>query len=191
MEQTPTDAELIAASREDARVFEGIFERHFDAVFRYLRRRVGADVADDLSADVFAAAFRARDRYDTTRVDARPWLYGIATNLLRQHYRDEERELAAYARTGVDPLAADDGRVGRVEAPASRAVADALASLPPVERETLLLHAWAELELHEIADALGVPAATVRTRLHRARTRLRERLARDAQYVDGATTNDG
>src|SRR5450759_986183 len=82
-----SDAQVIAASRVEPRVFAAVFDRHYDAVHRYLARRVGSDLADDLAADTFTTAFDARRRYDTTHPDARPWLFGIATNILRHHHR--------------------------------------------------------------------------------------------------------
>jgi hypothetical protein len=90
-----TDAEAIGSP--DPRRFELVFERHFDSIHRYLARRVGRDLADDLAAETFAVAFKSRRRYDAARADARPWLYGIASNLLRHHRRREERQLRAYA----------------------------------------------------------------------------------------------
>jgi RNA polymerase sigma-70 factor (ECF subfamily) len=186
----PTDAEVIAASRDDPDAFAAIFERHFDAIFRYLRRRVGRTRAEELAAETFTQALAARHRFDTGRAGARPWLYGIAVNLLRHHYRSEERELRAYARSGVDPLAANEPSLERADATAiGPAVAAALAELAPVERETLLLYAWAELGYGEIATALDIPIGTVRSRLNRARTRLRELLAASGQYAEG--TVDG
>jgi RNA polymerase sigma factor (sigma-70 family) len=173
-----TDAEAIAASLSEPRAFVDVFERHFDAIHRYLRRRVGDAIADELTAQTFAQAFEHRKRFDGRRLDARPWLYGIAHNLLRHHYRDEERALRAYARTDVDPIhesAADAGLPGAE-------VADALAALSPGERDVLLLVAWAELEYAEVAEALGIPVGTVRSRLNRARGRIRELLERSGQY---------
>jgi RNA polymerase sigma factor (sigma-70 family) len=183
----PTDAEVIAASRDDPDAFAAIFERHFDAIFRYLRRRVGRARAEELAAETFTQALAGRHRFDTGHPDARPWLYGIAVNLLRHHYRSEERELRAYARGGVDPLAANEPSLERIDAAAmGPAVAAALAELAPVERETLLLYAWAELGYAEVAQALDIPIGTVRSRLHRARTQLRELLEASGQYVEGA-----
>ena len=71
-----TDAELIAASLNDPRAFVGIFERHFESISRYLRRRLSRMVADDLAAEVFATAFSRRFAFDLNRPDALPWLYG-------------------------------------------------------------------------------------------------------------------
>jgi RNA polymerase sigma factor (sigma-70 family) len=170
-----TDAEAIAASFSEPRAFVCIFDRHFDAIHRYLRRRVGKEVADELASETFAQAFEHRKRYDRRRPDARPWLYGIAHNLLRHHYRDEERVLRAYARS-VDRDTPDPPDVP------DSALADLLADLSTRERDVLLLVAWAELEYAEVAEALGVPIGTVRSRLNRARSRVRELLERSGQY---------
>jgi RNA polymerase sigma factor (sigma-70 family) len=170
-----TDAEAIAASFTEPRAFVAVFDRHFDAIHRYLRRRVGSQIADELASETFAQAFEHRARFDTQRPGARPWLYGIAHNLLRHHYRDEERALRAYARRGVD-LDPDPPDVPGSE------VAELLADLSRGERDVLLLVAWAELEYAEVAEALGIPVGTVRSRLNRARGRVRELLERSGQY---------
>ena len=160
------------------RSFEDAFEAEFPALHRYLARRLGPSAADDLSAETFAIAFRNWERLDADRPVA-PWLYGIAANLIRHHWRKEQRMLRAYARTGVDPIVADHEEAAeRVDAQSQhRAVADALAALRPADREILLLHAWAELSDSEIADAIGLPLGTVKSRLSRTRERLRNRLA--------------
>jgi RNA polymerase sigma factor (sigma-70 family) len=173
-----SDAEVFAASLSEPTAFVDVFDRHFDAIHRYLRRRVGKEIADELASETFAQAFEHRKRYDRRRADARPWLYGIAHNLLRHHYRDEERALRAYARTGVDPVQASAEDTG-LPGPD---LADALAALSPGERDVLLLIAWAELEYAEAAQALQIPVGTVRSRLSRARGRVRELLERSGQY---------
>jgi RNA polymerase sigma-70 factor (ECF subfamily) len=162
--------------------FERAFEAEFPALHRYLHRRVGAAAADDLAAETFATAFRRWDRFDQAR-PLRPWLYGIAGNLVRHHWRDERRKLRAYARTGVDPVLVPDGEtIDRLDAHAlERALAAGLADLRPQDREILLLHAWAELSDHEIAEALSLPLGTVKSRLHRTRARLRNRIEADGQ----------
>jgi RNA polymerase sigma factor (sigma-70 family) len=171
----PTDAKAIAASLSEPRAFVDVFDRHFDAIHRYLRRRVGDAIADELTAETFAQAFEHRKRYDRRRPDARPWLYGIAHNLLRHHYRDEERALRAYTRN-VDLNTSDPPDVRDSE------LAELLAELSDGERDVLLLVAWAELEYAEVAEALGIPVGTVRSRLNRARGRIRELLERSGQY---------
>jgi RNA polymerase sigma factor (sigma-70 family) len=175
----PTDAEVIGASRSDPPRFAEIFDRHFAALHRYLRRRVGKDLADELAAETFARAFAARHRYDTAHPDALPWLFGIAANLLRSHARTERRRLLAYARTGVDSISDSEleDAADRLDAhTAGPAIARALASLTPGQREALLLFAWVELSYEDIGLALGLPVGTVRSRLSRARARMRELL---------------
>jgi RNA polymerase sigma-70 factor (ECF subfamily) len=174
-----TDADAIHASRARAAAFEVIFDRHFGAIHAYVSRRAGPDLADELAAEAFAIAFRKRSRYDASRPDARPWLYGIAANLLARRRRTEERELRAYARTGLDPAAPDHapGLHASLDARAAGpALAAALAALDHRDREVLLLFAWADLGYAEIAHALSVPIGTVRSRLSRARRLVRAEL---------------
>jgi RNA polymerase sigma-70 factor (ECF subfamily) len=182
------DGEAIAGSLATPAGFGVIFDRHFDAIYGYLQRQVGPDLADELAAQTFLVALDKRDRYDVSRSSARPWLFGIATNLLRRHRRDMKRQLQAYGRTGVDPvLDAFDGLEARVDAAGMRReLADALAQVPTEELDVLLLYAWAELSYAEIAETLALPVGTVRSRLHRARARLRELLATDRARTDSA-----
>ncbi len=175
-----SDAAAIGASMRDPEAFKEVFERHYDAIHRYLARRLGTDMADELAAEAFAVAFGKRGRYDQSFPDARPWLYGIATRLAQRHRRREQRELRAYARTGRDPAvpAGDERSALRADAQlAAPALAAALAVLSAEERDVLLLHAWAELAHAEIALALVISEGTVKSRLHRARRRVREALA--------------
>ena len=159
----------------DANAFERLFESHFDAVYGYLARRVGPDLGRDLAAETFAQAFAGRRRFDPRRGESRPWLFGIAQNLLRRHYRDEERRLDALARVDLP---------SENVPPEEPRLASALASLAAEERDVLLLCAWAGLSYAEIAGALGVPVGTVRSRLHRARSRLRDALTQE-EVLDG------
>lgn len=185
-----SDAVLISASLHTPARFGELFDRHYAEINRYLARRVGHGIADEVAAETFVVAFRARQRYDPQRTDARPWLYGIATNLARRHWRTERRRLRAYARAGVDPVCDEGGEIDRRldAAAAGPELAAALASLRHREREVLLLFAWAELGYEEIALALGVPSGTVRSRLSRARSHVRELLSPSGQVsVDGAT----
>jgi RNA polymerase sigma factor (sigma-70 family) len=165
-----------------ARSFDAAFEAEFASLHRYLARRLGSSVADDLAAETFAVAFRSWDRLDPER-PVRPWLYGIAANLVRHHWRKERRMLRAYARTGVDPVFAnEDEAVERADADTrAQELAAALAELRHDERDVLLLHAWAELTDSEVADALGLPLGTVKSRLSRAREKLRNRLTEVGQ----------
>ncbi len=188
-----TDAAVIADSHERPVSFAAVFDRHFDAVHRYLARRVGTDVADDLAADAFLTAFRLRDRYDPSHEDARPWLFGIATNLVRHHRRSEVRRLRAYERIEIDrnPDLDEERLAGRADAAqAVGRIAGALRRIPDGERDALLLLAWADLTYGEIARALDLPIGTVRSRIHRARARLRELLGSSGQSFIAETINE-
>src|SRR5579872_718223 len=156
--------------------FEEAFAREFPSLHRYLCRRIGR-TADDVAAETFAVAFRQWDRFDQER-PLRPWLYGIAANILRHHWRDERRLLRAYARSGVDPVLDETAdAVSRLDAEGlHRQLAEALAELRPRQRDILLLHAWADLSDAEISQALSIPLGSVKSGLHRARERLRNRL---------------
>lgn len=174
------DATIIGRSRHDPQQFALLFHRHAGNISRYATRRLGPHLAEDIVAEAFLAAFRQRDRYDLSRPDARPWLLGIAANLIRRHHRDESRWLRALERTGIDPITASAAELveARLCADATgRAVAAAIAALNPRQREVVLLVTWAELTYDEVAEALGIPEGTVRSRMNRARTQLRAALA--------------
>ena len=173
------DATVIQLSRQEPEQFTVLFRRHAPHIQRYVVRRLGPDAADDIVAETFLLAFRQRNGYDPARSDARPWLYGIATNLIGRHRRAEIRLYRALARTGADPVTEPftDRVDDRVSADhASRQLATALARLSAGLRDTILLAAWSDLSYEEIAVALGVPIGTVRSRLSRARSKLRQTL---------------
>lgn len=162
-------------SGDPAPVFAALFDAHAAGLHRYLSRRVGS-VADDLVAETFLAALAGRDGYDPARADPRAWLYGIATNLLRRHFRQEVCGLAATAKTAGEPPATDPGDVvpDQVDARARIGrLARGIADLRPDDRDVLLLTAWADLDSNEVAQALDIPVGTVRSRLHRVRRQLR------------------
>ena len=172
------DAELIRRSVGVPEVFAELFDRHGRALHRYIARRLGADAADDLVSEAFLIAFSRRADYDGAYRDARPWLYGIATNLIGRRRRDEIRLLRALSRVGVgaDTELSEDLVIDRVAAQAVRGrLLNALAGLPAPHRDTLLLVA-SGLSLDEVAAALNVPAGTIASRLARSRRKLRSAL---------------
>jgi RNA polymerase sigma-70 factor (ECF subfamily) len=166
--------------RDTREVFARLFGQHAQQIRGYLAGRVGEHTADDLVAETFLIALRRRASYDPAQASVRGWLYGIATNLVRNHVRQEIRgyRLTARAHGADHPAEGPDTRVvARVDAAARvRGLAAALAGLSPAERDVLLLTSWAALEPAEVAAALGIPASTVRTRLHRVRRKLRAAL---------------
>jgi RNA polymerase sigma factor (sigma-70 family) len=176
--EDPSDAAVIAASLDDPVRFGLIFDRHATVLHRYLVRRLGPDEADGMVGEIFRIAFEKRTTYDLERSLARPWLYGIATNLVAKHRRGEARRMHAMARLAAHRLPPLDlaDRVSAVVDASDRwrGVAEAVTSLPEPERDALVLHVWEGLSYEEVADALGIPVGTVRSRLNRARRRLRE-----------------
>jgi RNA polymerase sigma factor (sigma-70 family) len=173
-----TDAEVISAAQRDPEAFGALFDRHATVLFRYLVRRVGRDEAEALLGEIFRIAFEKRTSYDPTYANARPWLYGIATNLVARHRRREGRRIGAMARLAalnsgpIDASARVDDAVDAHDL--WPRVADAITELPDDERDALILYVWEELSYEEIAAALGTPIGTVRSRLNRARETLRE-----------------
>ena len=180
-----SDADCLARSLNEPTAFELIFDRHFGAVHRYLHRRAGRDLADELTAETFALAFSRRESCRASG-SVLPWLYGIATHLLHRHRRSERRQLHAYSRSGVDRwVTYEDEADARVDGSSLDArLAGALAAMRPRERDALLLYALADLSYEEVALALDVPIGTVRTWLHRARATAQRELA--AADVDGS-----
>jgi RNA polymerase sigma factor (sigma-70 family) len=174
-----TDAELAARFRRDPERFTAVYDRYFGDIHRYVAGRLDVSVADDLAAETFLVAFGRRDRFDPERGSLRPWLFGIATNLVARHRRKEARHYRALARAGADP--ATDSHEGRVVASvaAQRAqprLARALTTLNQGERDVLLLIALSQLSHQEVAGALGISYGTVGSRLSRARAKLHSAL---------------
>ncbi len=182
------DGVLIGRSvhgRPDA--FVDVARRHEVAIHAYLARRAGRQAADDLLAEVWLRAFAARGGYDTQHADARPWLYGIARNVLREHWRTGgSGEAAALEEERLDPWDGVDARLDSAER--AKAVVSAVRELPAAEREVLLLVAWEQLTPAEAARVLGVAQGTARSRLYRARATLRRVLSeRDAEDEAGVS----
>lgn len=164
-----TDSDLIRRSLASPADFGSLFDRHAVTVHRYASSRVGASIADDVLSETFLAAFENRGRFDHSRDSALPWLLGIATNQLHRHHRAEAR-LFAVTEKSAGKLAA----AASADPDELRDVASALKRMPPADRDTLLLFAWADLSYDEIATAMQVPVGTVRSRLNRARKTVRE-----------------
>jgi RNA polymerase sigma factor (sigma-70 family) len=174
-----SDASLIQlASSGHATAFADLMRRHGQAIHAYLARRTSRDAADDLLGEVMLRAYAARRQYHEQRPDARPWLYGIARNVLREHWRR-----AGAAQWGDGPAGAEDPWPevdSRLDAQARLSdLRGALAKLANRDREVLLLVSWEGLTPAEAAVALGIPPGTARSRLHRARAAMRHLLDDD------------
>ncbi|MBP2478923.1 RNA polymerase sigma-70 factor (ECF subfamily) [Crossiella equi] len=172
-----------------------LYDGHARALHRYLARRVGAETADDLVAEAFLLVWQQRGEYDPELASLKTWLYGIATNLLLRHTRAEVRRLRAWSREHGrrEPAeAVEDRATARADAGALSAdLARTVAGLRHEERDVLLLVAWAGLTPTEVAEALSVPVVTVRTRLHRARAKVRDRLPLPSRWSGSGAEENG
>jgi RNA polymerase sigma factor (sigma-70 family) len=178
-ERELADGAVFARSVSEPEIFTVIFDRYYRSIYGYLSRRVGQATADDLAAETFTRAFERRSAYDTAAERALPWLLGIAINLLAHHRRRETRHLRALAAARQPELSERfaDATNGRIDAASARKrLVAGLEQLDDYDREALLLYAWGELTYEEIAAVLGIPVGTVRSRLHRARRKLRKAL---------------
>ncbi len=178
----PADGDVFARSMAEPEVFTIIFDRYYRSVYSYLSRRVGRTIADDLAGETFVRAFERRSSYDPRFERALPWLLGIAINLLAHHRRSEARQLRALAAAaGFEPREAapiDGSRVA-----SSERLVSGLEQLDDYDREALLLYAWGDLAYADIAQVLGIPIGTVRSRLNRARAKLRQALEPPGENV--------
>jgi RNA polymerase sigma factor (sigma-70 family) len=180
-----SDAAVVGESLERPAAFSALYERHLDTVARYVARRVGASLAEDLTAEVFVRAFRARMHYRPERATALPWLLGIAGHVVADNRRAERRRLAALEQLAADAaLAAPRG-----DNQLSAGLVRRLRALPSRDRDALLLVVWGELSYEEAAEALEVPIGTVRSRIARARGRLTAGWDIDAPDLDDRTVH--
>jgi RNA polymerase sigma-70 factor, ECF subfamily len=182
MEETRSDAELLARASRQPELFGIVFDRHFATIHRYLERRIGRDGADELSGEVFRIGFEQRRRFRPVHQSALPWLYGLATNQMLKRWRGDAREARALRRLEAASRNGDAGGLDGIENRATATAArpqllDALARLPAGDRDVVVLVAWEDLSYDEVATALDIPLGTVRSRLNRARRSLRELLA--------------
>jgi RNA polymerase sigma-70 factor (ECF subfamily) len=152
--------------------FQAMFEEHKDAVYRFAWRMMNsAAAAEDVAQDVFLSLLRQPDRFDPGRGLLRSFLLGITRNLILKRWRDERY----WSELRDDQFVAEPIRIERNEI--AQLVGEAVRSLPPLQREVLILAEYEELSLEEIARAVESEVGTVKSRLHRARENLRRILA--------------
>jgi RNA polymerase sigma factor (sigma-70 family) len=188
-----TDIELWerAVAGEPA-AFGVLFERHARAIYNYLFRRCADwSLAEDLTSVVFLEAYRRRATVVIEEGKVLPWLYGVATNVLRNQRRSTRRYAEALRRLSPPealPGAGADA-ADRIDAERQmRSVLAVLERLPKADRDVLALCVWSELSYEDAAVALGVPIGTVRSRLSRARARLAELAALSGHVPDVPST---
>jgi len=167
----------VSARNGDAEAFATLFERHAKAIYNYCFRRVGDwSAAEDLLSLVFLEAWRRRDK-ELPPGKVLPWLYGIATNVVRNRRRSERRYRAALARVPAARPYDDFGEDVAIRLDDERRMREALALVKKLTRsqqDVFVLCAWGDLSYEDAAFALGVPVGTVRSRLSRGRLALEE-----------------
>jgi RNA polymerase sigma-70 factor (ECF subfamily) len=161
----------------DSDAFGMLFERHARTIYNFCFRRVGNwATAEDLVSIVFLQAWRRLDKPLPTGKEL-PWLFGIATNVVRNRRRAERRHAAALKRVpqpSPDPNFADDSDQRADDEELMGRALGLVARLPRREQEVFVLCAWSRLSYEDAAVALRIPVGTVRSRLSRARARLQE-----------------
>ena len=170
---------LERASGGDQGAFLQLYERHRDGIFRFGYRLVGSvEVAEDITHDCFLSLIRNPVGFNPQRAALRTYLYAAARNLAMKYFRSQGRETNIEDVNDYREIAAnqqplrqllDDELVAKVK--------EAVADLPPLQRESLVLFEYEGLSLLQIAEIVGTDVGTVKSRLHRARGRLRNSLA--------------
>ena len=176
-----TDERLLEQAADgDGTAFQILYERYRDPIFRFAYRLLGSvEAAEDVAHDCFLSLIKEPGRFDPTRASLRTYMYAAARNLAAKRYNSFAREtdiealsdkLHVAERHGPMAQVLDNELVGEVE--------QAIASLPPLQREALVLFEYEDLSLAEIAAVVGADSNTVKARLFRAREKLRVRLDR-------------
>ncbi len=176
-----TDEQLLEqAVNGDPKAFQVVYERYRDPIFRFAYRLLGsAEAAEDVAHDCFLSLIAEPGRFDPTRASLRTYLYGAARNQAAKRYQTFGRESA------IEDLVAEPQMHDRhqpikqvLDDELASEVQSAIASLPPLQREALVLFEYEDLSLAEIGAIVGVDSNTVKARLFRARDKLRGRLGR-------------
>jgi len=179
------DRDIIRSSLENPAEFEEIFDRHWATVLRYACQRTGTDAGEEIAARTFLIAFERRNKFGRGSPSAGPWLLGIATNLIRRHRRRERAYLKARRRIlALPPERPTLDRPDLNKLSYRALLVQALMKLDARERDAFLLSALAGLSYPEISIALGIPIGTVRSRINRARSRLRELIGPEVAIED-------
>jgi RNA polymerase sigma-70 factor, ECF subfamily len=179
-EQATDERLLEQAANGDTAAFQILYERYRDPIFRFAYRLLGSvEAAEDVAHDCFLGLIKDPGRFDSTRASLRTYLYGAARNQAAKRYQSFGRETGIEELTD-EPRSAD--RLGPMalvlDTELAGEVEQAIASLPPLQREALVLFEYEDLSLAEIAAVVGADSGTVKGRLFRAREKLRARLDR-------------
>lgn len=178
-----TDVELLASTPADPNAFAEFYRRHERAVLGFFMHWCrSSELAADLMAETFAAAFESLPRYEPGLGQPRAWLFGIARNVLLRSVKRGRVEDQIRRRLGIATLVLDDDALDRVDALASTdgAVLDALDGLSELLREAVAGRVIEEREYRELAQALECSESVVRQRVKRGLARIRDQLEVDS-----------
>lgn len=176
-----TDEKLLAdAANGDGKAFQILYERYRDPIFRFAFRLLGsAEAAEDVAHDCFLSLMQEPRRFDPERASLRTYIYAAARNQAAKRDHNSGRE-AGLEEMGEEPeLGERHSPIARVlDNELASEVEQAIAALPPLQREAIVLFEYEDLTLAEIAAVVGADSNTVKARLFRAREKLRYRLDR-------------
>lgn len=178
MPDRETDQLLLArAEGGDQAAFVQLYEQHRNAVFRFAYRLLGSvEVAEDITHDCFLSLIRRPGKFDPDRASLRTYLFAAARNLSLTHHRNSGRE-TTIDNLSEEPAPRREQPLGRLlERELAGKVAEAVLSLPPFQREAIVLFEYEGLTLSEIAEVVGADVGAVKARLFRARESLRQTL---------------
>lgn len=183
-ERTTDELLLKQAGEGDQAAFLELYDRYRDPIFRFAYRLLGAvEIAEDVTHDCFLSLIRKPENFHPERASLKTYVYAAARNLALKHFRDQGRE------TGLDEVSEEPKESPRRE-PLRRLldeelathVREAIFSLPPLQREALILFEYEGLSLNEVAEVAGTDAGAIKARLYRAREGLRRMLR---PYLEG------
>ena len=177
-ERTTDEVLLNKAGAGDQAAFLELYERYREPIFRFAYRLLGSvEIAEDVTHDCFLSLIRKPENYRPERASLKTYLYAAARNLALKHFRSQGRE------TGLDEVVEepkDSARRGPLrrllDEELATLVRDAIFSLPPLQREALILFEYEGLSLNEVAEIAGTDAGAIKARLYRAREGLRRTL---------------
>ena len=174
-----TDEKLLAdAAQGDTTAFQILYQRYRDPIFRFAYRMLGSvEAAEDVAHDCFLSLIRQPERFDSRKASFRTYLYAAARNQAAKQYHSFGRE-TTLDELSHEPVDRSEPMSQVLDDELASEVAVAIASLPPLQREALVLFEYEELSLAEIGEVVGVDANTVKARLFRAREKLRAKLER-------------
>ncbi|PYS63617.1 MAG: RNA polymerase subunit sigma-70 [Acidobacteria bacterium] len=179
MTDTTTDERLLEkAAHGETAAFQVLYERYRDPIFRFAYRLLGSvEAAEDVTHDCFLSLIKEPGRFDSSRASLRTYIYAAARNLAAKRYNSFARE-TGIERLDEEPSDRHEPMAQVLDNELAEVVQRAIASLPPLQREALVLFEYDELSLAEIAAIVGADANTVKARLFRAREKLRAGLDR-------------